>query len=146
MNIQEFMQTFWGHSCYAWCLTKYFSAYTEEGIPKNFFLPKTELQLMSDSILFGWKQGFIDDDCYVSKPIEYIKLLVRKAPKDVTKVPIKELSELPEGVWIVEYKKKPTDKDSHFVIANSKEVLFDPAGESQTVKVGKPFSYRKFIY
>ena len=139
LNIQEMMNNFWSHSCYAWCLTKYFSAMKDE-------ITKEDLQGMCGHILYGWRQGFIEDDCYVAKPIEYIKLLTNQAPRDIYKISITSLAELPEGTWIVEYKKKPTDKASHFVIANKEKVLFDPSGDSQTVKVGKPFSYRKFIY
>lgn len=137
INIQEMMNEFWSHSCLAWCYTAYFI-----GIPKN----KEDLQNLCGHILYGWRQKFIEDDCYVAKPIQYIDTLVSPGPRDIQKIFISSLAELPEGSYIVEYKKKPTDKASHFVIADNKKVLFDPAGNSQTVKVGKPFSYRKFVY
>lgn len=132
-NIQEFFKKFFGCSCYAYCLTKYF---TED----------EDLADMTILMLQGWRKGYIDDDCFVSKPVEYIQTLVPNAPIDVTKIYISDLNELPAGEWIVEYKLNPKAKESHFVIANNKKVLFDPAGDSNTVKNGKPFSIRGFIY
>lgn len=135
-NIQNFWKDFFGGSCYAFCLTKYFGNCDDD------------LAEMAGLILFGLKKGFIDTDGYVSKPIQYIQSLTTKAPYDVRKISITNLSELPNDPsgFIVEYKLDPKSKASHFVIANNKKVLFDPYGDSNTVKNGKPFTFRAFVY
>ena len=133
-NIQDFWNKFFSQSCYAWCLVRYFT--NEE-----------DLEEMAGLILFGLKRGYIDTDCYVSKPIPFIQSLGPNKPIDIRKIPITDLKELPNNSeWIVEYKLDPKDKASHFVIANKFRVIFDPAGDSNTVKNGKPFSVRGFIY
>ena len=133
-NIQGQMKELFGNSCLAYCY-----AY--------LFLRTDEVKKLTKAVLYGWYNGYIDDDGFVSKPLEYIKLTSGKEVTDIEKIYINDLSELPEGKMIVvEYKKKPTDKASHFVVACDGVIEFDPSGDSQTVKVGKPFSYRKFIY
>lgn len=132
-NIQEQMKELFGNSCYAYCL-----AY--------FFERTSDIKVLTKRVLEGWYAGYIDNDGYVSKPIQYIKMMNPLFKyNDIEKVYIDDLEDLGSSMQIVEYKKKPTDKASHFVVADQFGVLFDPSGDSQTVKVGKPFSYRKFI-
>lgn len=131
-NIQEQMKELFGNSCYAYCL-----AY--------FFERTSDIKVLTKRVLEGWYAGYIDNDGYVSKPIQYIKMMNPFFKyNDIEKVYIDDLEDLGSSMQIVEYKKKPTDKASHFVVADQFGVLFDPSGNSQTVKVGKPFSYRKF--
>lgn len=134
INIQEMMKELFGGSCYGYCLTRQFSK-------------SDDIKTLTSAFLEGWKRGYVDDDGYVSNPLKYIRLVGGPDYRDVEKVSINSLKDLPDdNDWIVEYKKKPTDKASHFVIANRKKgVIFDPSGDSVTVKVGSPFSYRKFI-
>lgn len=129
LNIQKQMQELFGHSCYCYCLAKYFS-----GIK--------DVKGLTKLVLEGWISGYIEDDGYVAKPLQFIELIKGKKFKDVTKPAITNLSDLPEGDWIVEYS---YNGGSHFVIANKKGVTFDPYGESNSVKFGKPISYRRFI-
>ena len=135
-DIQGFMKNFWGNSCYAWCLTKYFAP------------SETDLRELCGFILHGWRRGYIDGDCFVEKPIPFIESFCeyKYPPIDIRKIPITDLKELPEEDWIVEYKLNPGAAASHFVIANRKGVIFDPSGKSNTVQNGKPFTFRAFIY
>lgn len=137
MNIQAQMKELFGNSCLAYC---YATLFTKTGHMKD-------VKDLTKDVLNGWYRGFIDDDGYVSKPIQYIKMLDSDSKVvDIANVAIDNLEDLPNGFQVVEYKKNPKDKASHFVIADHNGVLFDPSGDSQTVKVGKPVSYRRFIY
>ena len=132
INIQAQMKELFGNSCYAYCLTKQ-------------FLKTDDIKTLTRYVLEGWMLGYIDNDGFVSKPLQFIKLLCGHQYKDIKKVYISSLSELPDGLFIVEYKKTPTAKESHFVIANRDGVVWDPSGNSITVQVGAPFSYREFV-
>lgn len=131
INIQSQMKELFGNSCYAYCLAQ-------------LFLKTDDIKTLTRYVLEGWWMDFIEYDGYVSKPLEFIRMLNGHQYKDVKKVGIKSLSELPEGYFIVEYKKTPTSKESHFVIANREGVVWDPSGSSITVQVGQPVSYREF--
>lgn len=72
------------------------------------------------------------------------QLWEEKLIKDIKKVPIEYLNDLPdEGLYAVEYQ---YNGGSHFVVAKKGEVLFDPSGNSNSVKYGRLVSYRKFVY
>ena len=131
-NIQSQMKELFGNSCYAYCLTK-------------LFLKTDNIKTLTRYVLEGWWMDAIEYDGYVSKPLKFIRTLNGHQYTDIKKVAIKSLAELPEGEFIVEYKKTPTAKESHFVIANKDGVIWDPSGSSITVQVGQPFSYREFI-
>ena len=134
MNYQEYVENLFKNACYAACLSFHFRNMQE----LNW------IQITQD-ILDGLKLNLLDSDCYVRFPIKFIELLCKTKYRDVVKVSINNLSDLPEGDWIVEYKKTPDAKASHFVVANKKGIVFDPSGNSVTVQVGKPFTYRKYI-
>lgn len=141
INIQEMMKELFGNSCNAYCY-----AYLSH---KRKLVGEPSPQLLTQSVLQGWYDASIDDDGYVSHPVEYWNHMQSSEfdwIRDVVKVPIRKLSELPEGLWIVEYKIYPEFKESHFVVASRSGVVFDPAGDSNTVRYGAPVSYRKFIY
>lgn len=128
-NIQGMMKTLFGSSCYCYCLA-YIALKTDD------------IKVLTKAVLEGWYKGYIKDDGFVQSPIPYLKqmgLVVR----DITKPTIKSLSELPNGLHIVEYKKSPSSADSHFVVCNKEGVVFDPSGSSITVATGKPFSFRR---
>lgn len=131
-NIQAQMKELFGNSCYAYCL-----AY--------LFLKIDDIKTLTRLVMEGWWSNFIDNDGFVSKPLEYVRMLNGHRYKDIKKVAITSLTELPEGYFIVEYKKTPTAKESHFVIANRDGVVWDPSGNSITVQNGAPFSYREFV-
>ena len=127
-DIQSEMKELWGHSCYAWCLAKY-------------FLGTDNIYNMMGHILFAWESGYIDNDGFVSKPLKFIGTM-SKEPKDIQKVKINKIEDIKEKT-IVEWSYKG---GSHFVIVENGEVVFDPAGNSNSVKYGIPVSFRKFIY
>lgn len=138
MNVQAQMKELFGNSCYAYCLAR-------------FFLKTDDIKTLTRYVLEAWWMSFIDNDGFVSKPLQFIRMLCGKQYRDIKKVYISSLNELPEanysneGYFIVEYKKAPTAKESHFVIANKDGVVFDPSGNSITVQIGAPFSYREFV-
>lgn len=133
INVQSQMKELFGNSCYAYCLAK-------------LFLKTDNIKTLTRYVLEGWWMDFIEYDGYVSKPLEFIRMLNGHQYIDIKKVSINNLNELPDdGSFIVEYKKTPTSKESHFVIANKDGVVWDPSGSSITVQVGRPFSYREFI-
>ena len=141
INIQAQMKELFGNSCLAYCY-----AY----ISRKHKCPlEPTPKVLTSEVLHGWYGGYIDNDGYVSKPVEYWNGMQSSKLdwiKDIVKVPIKALSELPaEGSWIVEYKKSATDEASHFVVATRSQVMFDPSGDSNTVRIGAPVSYRKLV-
>ena len=128
-NIQEKMKELFGGSCYCYCLEYLFGG-------------NRTLKELTNAVLQDWLSDFVGDDGYVSKPLSVVNRYVGKQYKDVKKPLIDSLDELPEGLWIVEYR---NGTKQHFVVANNNGVVFDPSGDSITVKKGKPFSYRLFV-
>lgn len=134
-NIQAMMKELFGNSCQAYCY-----AYIAN--------PTDSVKVLTGRVLRGWMEGYIDDDGYVSKPIQYYNGNIgplNSAIRDVRKVPIENLNDLPEqGMFSVEFKLQRTDKKSHFAVCIKGKIIFDPSGESNTCKYGVPVSYRKF--
>ena len=133
INIQEMMKELFGNSCNAYCYA-------------SLATGSTDIKLLTRCVLEGWYHEYIEDDGYVSKPVQYFNSMSNNQIRDVAKVSIRKLEELPKGLWIVEYKVRPEFKESHFVVASRSGVVFDPAGDSNTVRYGAPVSYRKLIY
>ena len=123
VNIQQKAADFFGGSCYAYCI-----AYLKTRL--------SDFALLTKQVIDAYCNGYIEDDGYVCKPHLYY------GSNGVKKVTINDLSELPDGMFAVEY--SYNDK-SHFVVANKDGVIFDPYGESSSVKFGKPVSYRRFV-
>lgn len=98
-----------------------------------------------DCLLDGWLDGDIEDNGYVAKPVKYLNLINPKGSRvrDISKVFINSLDELPEGNWVVEY---VSGAQTHFVVANKRGIVFDPSYPSLTCAKGKVFSYRKLLY
>ena len=92
--------------------------------------------------LQGWNDGFIDDDGYISKPLEFINLVSGKRFRDINKVPFsKENLTEDENIVMYEY-----NDGTHFVVVDKEgDVVFDPSGNSLSVRYGVPTSIRKFI-
>ena len=133
-NIQAMMKELFGNSCLAYCY-----AYIAN--------PTDSVKVLTNRVLKGWNEGCIDDDGFVSKPIQYYNgITTRGRIKDVVKVAINNLNELPDaGMHSVEFKLQRTDKKSHFAVCKRGEIVFDPSGDSNTCKYGVPVSYRKFV-
>ena len=131
MNIQKEMGTFFGASCYAYCLAYIF------GDCGN------SLKELTCCVLNGWINGCIEDDGYVSKPVKYVNGICKYKWTNVYKTKIETLMDLPsEGLYAVEF---VYGKKVHFVVCRKGSVVFDPWENSETVKKGKPVSYRLFI-
>ena len=131
-NLQEKYKKFFGGVCYAFCLVKKFK-------------PNASDAETARDVLDGWDVGYLDDDGYVSKPTMFINYIIE--PKgieiiDVEKVDFKK-EELTEDTNIVMWE---YNEDTHFVVMNREgDVIFDPSGNSNTVKYGIPVSIRKYI-
>lgn len=135
MNVQKTLVEFFKGSCYSLSIAYVNS---DPAIRDDMYY------LLMD-VVQGWRNGFIDNSGYVAKPHKYATMCrgEEKYYKDVEKVFIKSLDELPEeGEWIVEYQ---YNGGSHFVVCQKGRVIWDPWENSETVKNGKPVSYRKFI-
>lgn len=135
-NIQAMMKELFGNSCLAYCY-----AYIAH--------PASGIHQLTNCVLKGWHDHNIDDDGFVSKPVQYYNSLMPADNiriRDVVKVAINNLSELPlTGMYSVEFKLQRTDKQSHFAVCVKGEIIFDPSGESNTCKYGVPVSYRKLV-
>lgn len=141
VNIQAMMKELFGNSCCAYCY-----AY----ISRKHKCPlEPTPKVLTSEVLHGWYGGYIDNDGYVSKPIEYWNGMQSSKLdwiKDIIKININNLDELPEtGMFNVEFKLERTDKKSHFAVCKRGEIVFDPSGDSNTCKYGVPVSYRKLV-
>lgn len=127
-NIQAKMKELFGGSCYGYCLAYLFG-------------DNKSIKYLTSCFLEGWKRGFVDDDGYVSMPLKYIEMISGIRYKDVEKPEIYKIEEIKEPI-IVEWQ---YNGGSHFVVVEEGSVVFDPAGNSNSVKFGIPVSIRKFI-
>ena len=140
-NIQKQLENFWHHACYALCISY---VNTDQEVRENIYY-----HIMN--VIAGWNNGYIEDDCYVAKPHKYASMCVgdEKTYKDVEKVPLAKLEDLPEdGEWIVEW--KCPSGGSHFTVETRQtiltdEPLFDPSYLSNSRKAKQAISYRKYI-
>lgn len=127
MNIQKTMQELFGNSCYAYCI-----AYMQS--------KSSDIKDLTKAVLEGWYKGYIGDDGYVYKPHLFANMCLGKERfySDVIKKPYKE--EPFDQIVCFEWNGK-----THFVCMRSGKVVFDPSGNSNTVKNGKPTTVREFI-
>ena len=133
-NYQVWAMELFGNACYAACISY---------ICGN----DSPLDITRD-ILNGVGSSYIEHSGFVSKPVEYYNSIAKEWGKpcirDVEKPGISSLSELPDDKdYVVEYQ---YGKQSHFVVANRNGVVFDPYGNSNTVRNGKPVSWRKYVF
>lgn len=140
-NLQAQLENFWHNACYAMCI----SYVNSDSVIRD------DLYYMIIHVVQGWNNGFIEDDAYVAKPHKYATMCrgEEKYYKDVEKIPLNNLGDLPEkGEWIVEWK-CPTG-GSHFTVETRQtiltdEPLFDPSYLSNSRKNKQAISYRRFI-
>ena len=130
VNIQEKYATLLKNSCYAYCLCYLFDIERDEWS-------------WLEHIAVGVKAKAIDEDCYINDPCKFINILTGDTKyKNVKKVKITNILDLPKNQkYIVEYN---WIRGSHFVVVENGKVIFDPSGESESVKNGKPVSFRLF--
>lgn len=132
MNIQKSMQALFGSACLAYSLAYIYDIDNRDNI-KGLTL----------DVVKGWEKGYIDDDAFVSKPIQYINGVLSGAVTSYSKVKITSLNDLPnKGLYAVQYAYGNT---SHFVVCKKEEIVFDSWEGSSCVKYGKPISYRSIV-
>ena len=134
INIQAMMKELFGNSCQAYCY-----AYIAQ--------PTTSAKVLTNRVLKGWNEGYIEDTGFVRKPVQYWNMMCpHKKIRDVRAVPINNLDELPPDAYFsVEFKLTRDAKASHFAVCVKGKIIFDPSGESNTCKYGVPVSYRELI-
>jgi hypothetical protein len=124
-NIQAQMKELFGNSCYAYCIAA-------------LFRKTADIKVLTKYVLEGWYNGYIEDDGYVAKPLQFIKLVCGETYKDVQHVPYEPLDKEQIVCW-------EFNGGTHFVIMKDNQVVFDPSGDSNSVKYGKPKNARLFI-
>ena len=132
MNIQKSMMTLFGSACLAYSLAYIFDEQNRDNI-KGLTL----------DVVKGWEKGYIDDDAFVSKPIQFINDVLQGAVTSYSKVKIQSLNDLPDkGLYAVQYAYGNTN---HFVVCRRGGIVFDSWENSNCVKYGKPISYRSIV-
>lgn len=131
-NLQEKYKKFFSGVCYAFTLVKKFK-------------PEASDAEIAKITLDGWDFGFIDNDGYVSMPVEFINECILDGHKVVRGVEKVDFSihalEDKENIVMFQY-----NEGTHFVIMNQAgDITFDPSGNSNSAKYGIPVSIRKFI-
>lgn len=128
-NYQNWAKELFGGACYAACISWI----------SNWMSDKISAIDITRDILAGVEKGYIEDDGFVSEPhLFYNYCLGKKLAKDVRKLPYEPQPFNQIVCW------KWKDK-THFVVMRDDKVVFDPAGDSNTVKYGKIDSIREFV-
>ena len=125
-NYQVWARDLFSGACYAACI--------------SYMNGNDDPIAITRNILNGVEKGSIDNDGYVSKPHLFANMCLGKENfySDVIKKPYKE--EPFNQIVCFEY-----NGGTHFVVMRSGKVVFDPSGNSNSVKYGKPVSVREFI-
>lgn len=134
MNIQKEAQKFFSDACLA-----YTYAHLASG--------KSDFKSLTVFVAKGLEKGYLDNEANVDYPVQYINMILEACGKkerirDVEKVEINSLSELPEGEYAVGFKYNIL----HFVSATNKCVTLDSWENSESVRYGKPVTYRRLIF
>lgn len=139
-NIQAQMKELFGNSCLGYCYGYIAYKHTLEIEPS--------IKLLTMTFLDGWVNGWVNDSGKVEKPVQYYNSINKASQiRDVRKVPIHNLNELPAtGMFAVEFKVSPEHKESHFAVCIKGKIIFDPSGDSITCRYGAPVAYRELIY
>ena len=125
MNIQSQMKELFGNSCYVYCI--------------SYLSGKRDIKDLTKDVLEGWYRGYIDNDGFVSKPhLFYNYCFGTELVDDVIKKPYKP--EPFDQIVCFEY-----NGGTHFVVMRDDQVVFDPSGNSNSVKYGIPTTVREFI-
>lgn len=119
-NIQLKMKDLFSNSCLAYCYA--------------YIAGVRGIKDLTMAMLKGWYKGYIDDDGFVSSPVKYLNMLGLPC-RDIRKDKYKELP-TPQ---VVCYK---YNGNTHFVVMQFNKVIFDPSGDSFSVKYGKIDSTR----
>lgn len=132
-NVQRKFEELFKHSCYVFCLCYKFSN------------TKNEWKWL-EYIAKGVQLGYITEDCFVAKPVEFINECIldgKCAVRDVEK-PDFSIHALEDKNNIVMFQ---YNGGTHFVIMNQAgDIIFDPSGNSNSAKFGIPVSIRRFVF
>lgn len=93
------------------------------------------------NVITGWRKDFIDDECTVVKPEDYLNLIDNMHRKFKVETVIGE-PPIDGKAYPVMYSKNE-GKTGHFVLMRNGRIIFDPLDYSTNVKMGKIYSYRK---
>lgn len=124
-NYQAWAKELFGGACYAACI--------------SYMSGKDDAIDITRDILNGVEKGYIRSDGFVSQPHKFYNYCFGK--------------ELARDVEKPQYKAEPFDQivcfeyngGTHFVVMRDNRVVFDPSGNSKSVKYGIPTTVRKFI-
>lgn len=86
------------------------------------------------------KKGFIDEECYVKDPVSIMKYITGNNYNVIKTTTIPVNADI-----VICYYYNPTTKLHHFVYKEKDGTIWDPLGNSNTVKNGYIESYRVFI-
>ena len=92
-----------------------------------------------DYLLKGLEKGYLDDDFYVSKPVEFLRMAGLKAT-DIYKSDYTESEEK----LVTEYQWKGLP-GSHFVITQNGRIVYNSLDKSFIVENGNPVSVRRIV-
>lgn len=117
-NIQSKMKQLFGNSCYIYCI--------------GYLRGLRDIKDLTRFVLQAWRDGNVEDDGYVAYPD------ILMGCRLVNKVPYKPSAKDQIVCW--EYNGK-----THFVVMRNGNVVFDPSGDSDTVKFGNIKDAREFV-
>lgn len=124
-NYQVWARDLFSGACYAACI--------------SYMSGKDDPIAITRDILNGVEKGYIDDDGYVSKPHLFANMCRGEDLfRDVRKPAYKP--EPFHQIVCFEY-----DGGTHFVVMRDNIVVFDPSGNSKSVKYGIPTTVREFV-
>lgn len=84
-------------------------------------------------------KGYVLEDGYVTDPEGILGLVTDKSYS------VRKVYENPYKICIAEFYNKRTDFTHFVIVGPTNEVLYDPLGESVTVREGKIVSYREIV-
>ena len=126
-NYQEKAKELFGNSCYLYCLA--------------YLTGLRQFKEMTKQILEWWYAGYCDDSGFVNSPNKCIRA------KDVRIIKINKIADIPTEPTIIEM--KCPNGGSHFIVGKRTDdivnLVFDPAGISNSWKAQKFLSYREYI-
>ena len=126
-NYQQIAKELFGNSCYLYALA--------------YMKGLRQFKEMTKQVLEWWYAGYCDDSGYVNSPHKCL------GAKDVRITKINKITDIPQEPTIIEM--KCPSGGSHFIVGkrtptNTVDLLFDPAGISNSWKAQNFVSYRSF--
>lgn len=124
MREQDIARSIWNSGCYFLSIL-----YCADQLDSAFGLYKTFV-----------KEGWMEEDCYIKDPASIMSYLFPNKYSITKSVGVDDKAD-----FNIAYYYNPSTKYHHFVVVDKQgNVIYDPLGESNTVKNGYPESYRCF--